>query len=425
MTNQLKYGTVCSGLCAPTVAWQPLGWQPQFFSEIEDFPSAVLNHHYPNVPNLGDMNQIHEKKEFKKSTINVLCGGTPCQSFSIAGLRAGLDDPRGNLALVFLKLVDIKRPSWVVWENVPGVLSSWSGEPKDESVTEWEETSDFSSFVSGLQQLGYGVAYRIFDAQYFGLAQRRKRVFVVGYLGNWRPAAAVLFDTQSMRWNPAPVRQKGKGFAAPVAPCLDASYGKRHGVTNQDAGSGFGFLVPEMDENTVFTNSNTRAGSGIDHAPTLTCMNEAPILIQLNHTSGNGLTMDHVEVSNTLEATSSCGMAVLPFDLNQVTSPINRSTCEPNDPCGTISACSRHSVAEVTPKKATIRRLTPVECERLQGFADNYTKIPYKGKPADKCPDGPRYKAIGNAMPVNVLKYIGERINSVETILKTHQMPKD
>ncbi len=245
----LNFATVCSGIGAPEVAWTPLGWQSQFFSEIEKFPSAVLAHHYPNVPNLGDMNHIHEKEQFKAATINVLCGGTPCQSFSIAGLRAGLDDPRGNLALTFLKLVNLKRPRWVVWENVPGVLSSWSGDPENETDQEWEERSDFSCFVSGLQQLGYGVAYRIFDAQYFGLAQRRKRVFVVGYLGNWRPAAAVLFDTQSMRWHSAPRRETRQGFTPDIAPCLDASFGRLQGCAGQDASPGHGHLIANPGTN--------------------------------------------------------------------------------------------------------------------------------------------------------------------------------
>ena len=181
----MKYASVCSGIEAPTVAWEPLGWEAQWYSEIESFPSAVLNHHYPQVPNLGDMTKIHERREFNDSNIDVLIGGTPCQSFSVAGLRKGLADPRGNLALVFLSLVDRARPSWVVWENVPGVLSSSGGR-------------DFGAFLGGLAELGYGFAYRVLDAQFFGVPQRRRRVFVVGYLGDWRPATAVLFERHSL-----------------------------------------------------------------------------------------------------------------------------------------------------------------------------------------------------------------------------------
>ena len=162
------YGSVCSGIEAATAAWHPLGWRPAFFSEIEAFPSAVLKHHYPDVPNYGDMTKF---KEWPDAAIDVLVGGTPCQSFSVAGLRKGLDDPRGNLTLVYLALAAKYRPAWVVWENVPGVLSD-------------DEGRTFGAFLGGLAKLGYGFAYRVLDAQFFRVAQRRRRVFVVGHLGD-------------------------------------------------------------------------------------------------------------------------------------------------------------------------------------------------------------------------------------------------
>jgi DNA (cytosine-5)-methyltransferase 1 len=179
----MNYLSVCSGIEAATCAWHGLGWTPEAFSEIEKFPSEVLAHHYPAVPNLGDMTKF---KEWNIGSIDLLVGGTPCQSFSVAGLRKGLDDPRGNLALVYLGIADKFKPRWIVWENVPGVLSSNRGR-------------DFGSFLGALAQLGYGFSYRVLDAQYFGVAQRRRRVFVVGYLGDWRPAAAVLFESESLR----------------------------------------------------------------------------------------------------------------------------------------------------------------------------------------------------------------------------------
>jgi DNA (cytosine-5)-methyltransferase 1 len=186
------------------VAWHPLGWEPAFFSEIDKFPCAMLRHHYQQVPNLGDMNGF---KDWPDATINVLVGGTPCQSFSVAGLRKGLADPRGNLALVYLAIADRFRPSWLVWENVPGVLSSNGGR-------------DFGAFLGGLGQLGYGWAYRVLDAQYVrvdglerAVPQRRRRVFVVGYLGDWRRAAAVLFERESLFWDSAPRREEGQKLA--------------------------------------------------------------------------------------------------------------------------------------------------------------------------------------------------------------------
>ena len=159
----MRYGSVCSGVEAASLAWHPLGWEAAFYSEIEKFPSAVLTHHYPDTPNLGDMT-ADDFIERARATgpIDLLVGGTPCQSFSVAGLRKGLDDPRGNLALTFLQVLDGLRPDWVVWENVPGVLSS-------------NEGRDFGAFLGGLGQLGYGWAYRVLDAQYFGVPQRRPR----------------------------------------------------------------------------------------------------------------------------------------------------------------------------------------------------------------------------------------------------------
>jgi DNA (cytosine-5)-methyltransferase 1 len=195
----MNYLSVCSGIEAATCAWHGLGWNPVGFSEIEKFPSEVLKHHYPHVPNLGDMTKF---KEWNFGTnINVFVGGTPCQSFSVAGLRKGLDDPRGNLMLTYLAIANRFRPKWLVWENVPGVLSSNDGK-------------DFGTFLGGLGELGYGFAYRVLDAQYFGVAQRRRRVFVIGHLGDWRPAAAVLFERYSLQRNPAPSRKTGQRTAA-------------------------------------------------------------------------------------------------------------------------------------------------------------------------------------------------------------------
>jgi DNA (cytosine-5)-methyltransferase 1 len=197
----VNYLSVCSGIEAATVAWHPLGWTPVGFGEIERFPCQVLAHHYPTVPNFGDMTKFKEWQI--ESDVNVLVGGTPCQSFLVAGLRKGLDDPRGNLMLTYLAIAAKHRPKWLVWENVPGVLSSNGG-------------LDFASLLRGMGELGYGFAYRVLDAQYFGVAQRRRRVFVVGYLGNWQRAAAVLFERHSLCGYPAPSREKGQRIAPSV-----------------------------------------------------------------------------------------------------------------------------------------------------------------------------------------------------------------
>jgi DNA (cytosine-5)-methyltransferase 1 len=224
------YGSVCSGIEAATVAWHPLGWRPAFFAEIEKFPSAVLAHHYGSnmpgeplsrngVPNHGDFTKITADA----GPVDLLVGGTPCQSFSVAGKRLGLDDPRGNLALEYLALAQRLGARWIVWENVPGVLSSRSGDEAaetDEDGGAGFESADFATFLDFVRQCGYGFAYRVLDAQYVrvdgfarAVPQRRRRVFVVGYLGDWRIAAAVLFEREGMPGHPAPRREAGGPFA--------------------------------------------------------------------------------------------------------------------------------------------------------------------------------------------------------------------
>ena len=196
--GRVRYLSVCSGIEAASVAWEPLGWEPAAFAEVEKFPSAVLAHHWPQVPNLGDMTR-HES--WNLGAIDLLVGGTPCQSFSVAGLRKGLHDPRGGLMLTFLEIAQRQRPQWIVWENVPGVLSSHGGR-------------DFGAFLGALGALGYGWAYRVLDAQWFGVAQRRRRVFVVGCLGDGAAAATVLFESESVCRNPAPSREARERTAA-------------------------------------------------------------------------------------------------------------------------------------------------------------------------------------------------------------------
>lgn len=203
----MRYLSVCSGIEAATVAWRPLGWDAIGFSENEKFPSSVLQHHYPETQNFGDMNDF---RKWPRADIDVLVGGTPCQSFSVAGLRGGLADPGGNLALVYLAIAQRLRPDWLVWENVPGVLSS-------------NEGRDFGAIIGAMVKLGYGVAWRVLDAQYFGVPQRRRRVFIVGRLGDWRGPAKVLLEPESLRRDPPPSREAGK--VAPTIPSRSTAGG--------------------------------------------------------------------------------------------------------------------------------------------------------------------------------------------------------
>ena len=312
----MRYGSVCSGIEAATSAWHQLGWEPSFFSEIEDFPRAVLSHHYPSTPLHGDFTTI-EANSYEP--IRLLVGGTPCQSFSVAGLRGGLDDDRGNLSLEFIRLAQRLSPDWIVWENVPGVLSSNQGR-------------DFGAFLGALAHIGYGFAYRVLDAQYFGVAQRRRRVFVIGYRGDWRRAAAVLFEPESLRRDTAPSREAPKDIAPTVV-----------------AGPPFSRTGNERVECDALVTARMRGFGDYE--------------------------------------------------------------CD-----GTASALKARDYKDATDLVADtrVRRLTPTECERLQGFPDGFTNVPYKGKPDS--PDTQRYKAIGNSMAVPVMRWIGERIQRVDSL---------
>jgi DNA (cytosine-5)-methyltransferase 1 len=335
----MNYLSVCSGIEAATVAWHHMGWKPVGFSEIEKFPSQVLAHHYPQVTNFGDMTKYKEWNI--NDSVGLLVGGTPCQSFSVAGLRKGLDDPRGNLALTYVGILDKFRPKWCIWENVPGVLSSGGGR-------------DFGAFLGALGELGYGWAYRVLDAQYFGVAQRRKRVFVVGCLGGWESAAKVLFESESLCRD----SKKGKEKQQKITPIVGGSTcsGKQK----------FGTLMANCGTKLWLGNQEALSGDF--------------------HVFGRQVTFDERNVrffSNE----------------NFKTFP----TLTNSDYKGAKSICyEKKSVMQV-------RRITPKECERLQGFPDNYTEIP-------NAKDGLRYKALGNSMAVPVMRWIGERINNYERL---------
>ena len=344
MTVKLRYGSVCSGIEAATVAWHPLGWEPAFFSEIEPAPRAVLAHHYPDVPLHGDFTTIGADEY---GAIDLLVGGTPCQSFSVAGLRGGLDDDRGNLALEFLRLAQRKRPKWLVWENVPGVLSSNGGR-------------DFGSILGGLVELGYGFAYRVLDAQYFGVAQRRRRVFVVGYLGDWRRAAAVLFERHSLQGHSAPSRKAGQRVADTLAVGANQCSGRVGDITEDSVarcltarGAGgqnldpeTANLVPEVATTLTASRSSTQ------------CPNEDTTLVAQKITDQGHLIP---EIAGTMKACANSGGwsnsvdhaaagymipdPMIAFDTAQITSKTNRSKAEPGLPASTLSKNSNMHVA--------------------------------------------------------------------------------
>jgi DNA (cytosine-5)-methyltransferase 1 len=421
------YGSVCSGIEAASVAWHPLGWRPAFFSEIEAFPRAVLKHHYPDVPLHGDFTTI---REGQYAAIDVLVGGTPCQSFSVAGLRGGLADDRGNLALEYLRLAQRLRPEWLVWENVPGVLSSWSDDPDSPPQEDGEgyevvkQRNDFDCFLSGLVELGYGFAYRVLDAQYVrthgflrAVPQRRRRVFVVGHLGDWRRAAAVLFERESLQGHPAPGRQAGQR----PSPTLSARPSGGGGLgTDFDLDGGLvaktlvsgGHSNNPLDENLV---AHALRADGFDASEDGTGRGTPLVPIAFNWNAQP----DQMNFSGETTPTLSCsqGAAVAMEECRPINTMVGLrhqalgegtglGIGDNGDPAYTLSKAHSHAVQHGW----RVRRLTPTECERLQGFPDGYTAVPYRGGMAA---DGPRYKALGNSMACNVMRWIGRRIEAV------------
>lgn len=477
----MRYLSVCSGIEAATVAWESLGWTPVGFSEIEPFPSVLLDHYYEDVPNYGDLNE-YKTWAIDRGSVDVIIGGTPCQAFSIAGLRKGLDDPRGNLALAFVGLVDKLQPEWIIWENVPGALSVNKGR-------------DFGTFLAALAEIGYSVSYRILDAQYFGVPQRRRRIILVGHRGaDWRPSAAVLFESSSFsRDNTKSQRAKqnvatGAGGSVGISnsegyggiPCLTSS-NLMKGVNNQTP------LVYESHPN------DSRVTGPVDVCPTVAARwgtggNNTPLVqstIALaentigrqphNGGNGNGYTVDGPMY--TLNATGVHGIAYTfnpsavrlgnDIHLSEVTQTLLASQAKNGDnqplvltahafepgsiarnagPSGISELCPTlraemgdNQPAVLQQPTMTVRRLTPTECERLQGFPDNYTNISFyrrngyiyperygkyhhpDGKVSKlvNASDSARYKALGNSMAIPVITWVGRRIQMCSDILKS------
>jgi DNA (cytosine-5)-methyltransferase 1 len=465
----MKFGSVCSGIEAASVAWEPLGWKAAWFSEIEPFPSAVLKHHYPDTPNLGDMTALPDRiKSGEVQAPDLFCGGTPCQAFSVAGLRKSLDDARGNLSLTFCEIANaidnVRRargePAAIVfWENVPGVLNT-----KDNA---------FGCFLAGLagEELPLlppggkwtnagcvfgserAVAWRVLDAQHFGVAQRRRRVFVVASARDDFDPAAVLFEFDGVRRDSAPSREAGEESAArtgfSVTGSVTGGYGPKLGtdeacqgsvipqpfslancltarmykginstldegqtpvVTHSLRGEGFDASEDGTGRGTPlvpvgFTRCDHGGDAVMDGTPTMRCgSNYSAHLAVAFHP-----TQDPISSTDGTTHAMGCGSkngtatVAVAFDTyNQALNPHVTHTLRDGDGKGTPALLTAMQV----------RRLTPVECERLQGFPDNYTAIPWRKKTASECPDGPRYKALGNSWAVPVVRWIGNRIKT-------------
>ena len=553
----MRYLSVCSGIEAASVAWTPLGWSPVAFSEIEPFPCAVLTHHYPDVPNLGDMTTIAQRiLNGEVEAPDVLAGGTPCQSFSIAGLRKSLADERGNLTLKFVELADAidyvrtrdgRPPSIIFWENVPGVLSTkdnafgcFLGALAGEDC-ELKPPGKRWANAGAVYGPARAIAWRVLDAQYFGLAQRRRRVFVVASAREGFDPAAVLFEFEGVRRDTPPSREARQ--TAPTIParstggggigtdfdcdggliaravslrgrdgggtaelgddlqnCLRASGGggdKPYVLIHADpiarcdtAGEAkrqdwetcnFVAFHPTQDPISSTDGSTHALGCGSTGGQASVAVAYG---IRTANTSSNGWGIQE-EITHTLDGAMGIAVGAIAFDTTQITSAANRSNPQPlvpiafqaenlvrgagsppsadvfptlkadhgrglsdQHPCVAVAFAIQAGALRTNPASGPdgvgvqadhaytlearaevqavqhamqVRRLTPTEAERLQGFPDGYTAIPWRGKPASECPDGPRYKALGNSWAVPVVRWIGERINAAVEQIKREQ----
>ena len=338
----MKYLSLFSGIEAATVAWKQLGWQCIGLSEIDTFASEVLKYHYPNTPNFGDITkiskeQLHELKRIH-TTIDLVVGGSPCQAFSVAGLRKGLEDPRGNLMLEYVRVVATIQPTYFIWENVPGVLSSNKGR-------------DFGTLLQSMAQLGYSLAWRTLDSKNFGVPQRRRRVFLIGCLGNNKRPFEILFEPESLQRNNTKSRKKRKNNTSKTTTSTEEH------------------RFPNLQQHT----GSLMASDGeykLDHQT----VTSQKFVIEKQY-------------AGTLCARDYKGIA--------------------SDDFGTDSQ-------KLVPYTTKVRRLTPIECERLQGFPDNYTQIPWRNKTKELCPISHRYKCLGNSMTTNVMLWIGKRIQDTK-----------
>ena len=429
------YGSVCSGIESASVAWEPLGWSPAWFSEVEPFPSAVLAHHWPDVANLGDMTQLPTLiAAGLVAAPDILVGGTPCQAFSVAGMRKGLDDERGQLTIKYVEVaneIDRARPDGseciAVWENVPGVLSSKDNafgcflgalvgedDPLEPAGKRWTN----AGIVYGPQRVA---AWRVLDAQYFGVAQRRRRVFVVASARDGFDPAAVLFESESLRRDTPPSREEG-----PVVAALTANGVGTCGADDNQGQAGH-----------LVAMAHGQGGAEVREdgkSPTLTCNHETPIVCHgsqdplvlkdkafpigrnggrenvvafQQNASGEVRTGEQAYTLNTNSNASGRNTGMV---FQQNTRDEVRYINGAGKIAGALAANAGMKQQNYLQSGMQVRRLTPVECERLQGFPDERTRIAWRKKLPEDCPDGPRYKAIGNSKAVPVIRWVGERI---------------
>lgn len=430
----LRFGSVCSGIEAASVAWESIGWKAAWFSEIAPWPSKFLATRYPEIPNHGSLVGLADRLVGDARYIDLLVGGTPCQSFSVAGLRGGLADERGNLALEFSRLAQGLRPRWVIWENVPGVLSSNGGR-------------DFGAILGALVELGYGVAYRVLDARHFGVPQRRRRVFLVGCLGGWAAAAAVLFEPEGVRGNHPSRGEAGQdvagtlgagvgggfggdldrcgAFVPEFAKCLTTSATRLDSETETFVTASFDKTQVTSPGNRSSCDPSTAALTASGRPPSIAFnARQDPIFSEhvtgaLDTDGGKQAVCVTGDVTHALRA-EGCdasedgtgrGTPIVPALSVALRGRDGGATAEVGGPVANALRAAQGGGSASYVLTTGVRRLTPREAERLQGFPDDYTALP-------GAKDTPRYHALGNSMAVPVIRWIGERIAMVDALLK-------
>lgn len=434
--EEMRFLSLCSGIEAASLAFLPLGWQCVAVAEIEKFPSAVLKHHFPDVPNLGDVNLITREQIEQLGHIDVVIFGFPCQDLSVAGKRKGLKDADGNVTRsgLFWKCAQIARwtkARWIVAENVPGLFSSHKGRDFAAVVGElagaevgvpfdgWRNTG-FALGPNGL------VEWAVLDAQYMHLAQRRERVFLVLDTGKWADRPPLLSDATSLCWHPAPSREAGKdiaptisartqgggglgtdfdcdgGLIPAIADCLQERDSK-----GSDSNTKNGHLLPVVNLSSISPAITSNYGKQVDSSdtsrgPNVIVESAVTYSIRTAQTGANGIGVQE-EITSTLDHTQPPEIA---FTQNQCGDVLTGDIAAA---LGTNQNATGRNTAKAQVGMA-VRRLTPTECERLQGFPDGWTRIPWRNKPAEQCPDGPRYKALGNSFAIPCVRWIGRQI---------------
>ncbi len=497
----MRYLSLFSGIEAATQAWQPLGWECVAVSEIEPFPCAVLEHHYPHVPNLGDVTKITEQQIKDLGQIDLIVFGSPCQNLSVAGNRKGFDGEQSSLFYAATEVIKYAKrhckTRFALWENVPGAFSSNKGADFTEVVKHMAGLDELNTPTNGWGKEGAAVGsnglleWSVLDAQWFGLAQRRKRVFAIVDFGEWASRPPILLERESLRGDSAPSREARQDFTADVrastegkswysvdtqqpparlaheiAPCLAASMYKEPPSVMQLPSEPYQQVVGALCARDCKGVGNQYVAEGklvVEKAVYSFDSLASNSMKSKNPHSG----CRQVELAKCLDTSNGCpsknqgGLAVVAIAGNIIgrapKNGGNHNGFDESGACYTLTTNDRHAVAyegcltpnqsqnnrvygsggvspslqtgttsgNITPifsmPPSVVRRLTPIECERLQGFPDNWTKIPYRNKSADDCPNGVRYKALGNSMAVNVMAWIGRSINDA---IKTNETYK-